>query len=278
MTTLAALSQVSQLPAPGPARPEPGATPEPGFEAELQRTSASTSRLVGAQRTPLTGTQAAAALEDAWKAVTGDAPDKSTVAVLAAHWAHETGRGQSMLNFNFAGIKGTGPSGLSAAYGTREGWGAKEVHVVDNFRAYRTAEEGARDYVALLARRYPDAVDAAKNGDPTRFVHALKERGYFTGNEAAYVRSVSTLTQQALASGFDAMGTAAVAGPTSLGSEESTLSRAMDFRGAVGVPFDSSMVQGAPSVDPSSFYDAIARATLRIAGEPEGARETSSIL
>jgi hypothetical protein len=111
-----------------------------------------------------------------------------------------------MLNYNFGGLKGTGPSGLSAACSTREGHGATAERVVARFRAYGSAEEGARDYVGLLARRYPDALRAAESGDAKGFVSALKARGYFTDDEAAYSRSVQSLASLAQASGFGALG------------------------------------------------------------------------
>jgi hypothetical protein len=156
-------------------------------------------------------------LSRAWVEVFGETPSPRTVAILTAQWAHETGRGAQMMNFNFGGIKGTGPSGLCAAYATREGWGATERRTVDHFRAYRTAEEGATDYVRFLARRYPEATRAAREGDPNRFVHALKDRRYFTGNEDAYIRSVTSLTAQGLGNGFDTVGgTPTVAAPERL--------------------------------------------------------------
>lgn len=162
--------------------------------------------LVQATRTRLSGQQAATALGVAWQKVTGQPPTPKTLSILVGQWAHETGRGSAMLNYNFGGIKGTGPSGMSAIYKTREGWGENEVRISDRFRAYGSAEEGAEDYVSLLARRYPDAVRAAKDEDPRAFVQALKARGYFTGNEAAYVKSVTALASQALADGFGALG------------------------------------------------------------------------
>jgi hypothetical protein len=128
------------------------------------------------------------------------------LSILVAHWAHETGRGASMLNYNFGGLKGTSPSGTSVACSTREGHGADAVRVIDRFRAYGSPEEGARDYVSLLARRYPDAVRAAESGDAKGFVTALKARGYFTDDEAAYSRSVQSLANLVLRSGFAALG------------------------------------------------------------------------
>src|SRR5581483_4780978 len=161
-------------------------------------------------------------------------------------------RGRAMLNYNFGGIKGVGPSGLSASYGTKEGWGASEVHVTDTFRAYRTPEEGAKDYVSLLARRFPKAIEAAKEGDPAGFVRALKERGYFTGDETAYRNNVALLSAQALDQGFDAVSTPGSPVPASF-SYDPTPVASMDFRAPTSVPFDPSMARDI-SVDPAVFY------------------------
>lgn len=163
-------------------------------------------RAVPRQKTPLSGEQAASALGQAWEQALGSPPTQGTLSVLTAQWAHETGRGQSMMNFNFGGIKGTGPTGLTATYGTHEGWGETKQHIQDGFRAYESAEEGAADYVSLLVRRYPDAVNAAEQQDPAAFVEALGNGGYFTGNRAAYTRSVTSLANQANSDGYGALG------------------------------------------------------------------------
>jgi len=273
MTPILSLPELTTRTADAPAPAQPAA----GFEAELGRTRTDTTTLVKAQRTPLSGSEAAEAIASAWTEVVGTPPSQSTVAVLTAQWAHETNRGRAMLNYNFGGIKGTGPSGLSASYGTKEGSGASEVHITDTFRAYRTPEEGAKDYVALLSRRFPKAIDAAKSGDPSGFVRALKERGYFTGDETAYRNNVSLLSAQALEQGFDAVSTPGSPVPASFSYEPEPIA-STDFRGVTGVPFDPSMARDV-SVDPAAFYDEIARASLRIAADPSSeSRDAQSIL
>jgi hypothetical protein len=212
--------------------------------------------------------------------VVGERPDEGTLAVLTAHWAHETGHGKSMLNFNFAGLKGTGPSGMSASYMTREGWGDSEVRLNQTFRAYRSAREGAEDYVSLLARRYPGAVAAAAEGDATAFVGALKDGGYFTGNPEAYRRNVSALSRQALAAGFDAMGTpgaaalapAELAWPSPGGAPDR---RTAPFPAGDAVPFETWAPDlGLAQIDSLALYDAVTRASVRIAADPnEDSRE-----
>ena len=169
---------------------------DPGFAASLD--AASGPRVVSAERTKLTTEQAREALKTAWKTHFGEEPREETLAILTAQWSHETGGGESMFNFNFGGIKGTGPSGLSVAQRTREGFGASERTIVDRFRAYGSAAEGATDYVGLLQRRYGSALEAAHQGDPAAFVQELKKGGYFTGSERDYVRSVTNRTEQLL--------------------------------------------------------------------------------
>lgn len=211
--------------------------------------------LVPVVRTSLSAGQAQEALRAAWEKVTGEAPSDKTLALITAQWAHETGSGKSMYNYNFAGIKGAGPDGLSVAQSTKEGWGQTERRIVDNFRAYRTAEEGATDYVQLLARRFPDAVEGAKAGDSAAFVRGLKSRGYFTGNEGAYLSSVNRI-----AGGY-------------LGQDlgVSTSAPTLDYRprptGEVPLDLQGLYAQMTPSadsyVDALSITDAIDRAALR---------------
>lgn len=163
-------------------------------------------QMVAPKRTPMKGEDAASALRTAWTNRFGTPPSERTVAILTAQWAHETANGKKMNNYNFGGIKGTGPSGLSASYKTREGWGATEIKITDRFRAYTGPEEGASDYISLLARRYPEATNAAAMGDATGFVSGLKQRRYFTGNEVAYTKRVNQLAQTAMTRGYNAIG------------------------------------------------------------------------
>ncbi len=212
--------------------------------------------LVPVVRTRLSAGQAQEALRAAWENVTGEAPSDKTLALITAQWAHETGNGGSMYNYNFAGIKGTGPSGLSVAQSTKEGWGDTERRIVDNFRAYRTAEEGATDYVQLLSRRFPDAVQGAKDGDPAAFVRGLKSRGYFTGNEGAYLNSVASIAGRYLGQELDVSGAA----PPSL-----------DYRAQPGgmAPLDLQGLYAQMTASPDTYVDALSitdhinRAALR---------------
>lgn len=271
---LSAVALPSLAIAPSPRRAEPASGDGVAFADELERSAPTNApSVVRTTRTRLSGGEAAGALSRAWTEVFGEVPNDRTVAVLTAQWAHETGRGAQMMNYNFGGIKGVGPSGLSAAYATREGWGATERRTVDHFRAYRTAAEGATDYVRLLARRYPAAVRAARAGDAQQFVRALKESRYFTGDENAYVRSVQTLTAQGLSSGFDALGGARGAAPDRL-DLQAVSAAARDERlpaEALGADTSASALDTAQAV-----ADELGRAALRALVSDAGGDDLST--
>ena len=140
------------------------------------------------------------------------APSADVVLVLTAHWAHETHGGRSMFNYNFGGIKGHSPDGMSCIREAHEGSGYHVRALKDRFRAYPNAKEGAEDYLSLLMRKYPLAIEAAERGDVTDFVSALKRGGYFTGSEADYSKSLSELAIRAYEQGFDVLGKLAASG------------------------------------------------------------------
>jgi hypothetical protein len=233
-----------------------------------KRAEAARAGNVAPVRAPITTQQASSLIAGAFEQVTGEKPSAECVAVLTAQWAHETGHGASMFNYNFAGIKGTGPSGLTVAQRTREGWGASERTITDNFRAYRTAEEGAADYVSLLARRFPQSFEAAKQGDPAGCVRALKQERYFTGNEAAYARSVTRIAREIApeALNFKTEALPALDAPPA----------AVALHEGGGRSFHDPFA--APFVDAVAFGAEVSRAALRIlAASPEDRERGSEV-
>ena len=147
------------------------------------------SREVPLTRTPTARAEMRAALERAETRLTGHA----LLDLVTAQASLETGSGRSMYNFNFGGIKGTSPSGMTAVSGTHEWEGNTRYHTQAHFRAYGSLDEGAQDYLSLLHRRYGGAIAAAEMGDVDGFAHALKARGYFTGPEARYANDLRGL-------------------------------------------------------------------------------------
>jgi flagellum-specific peptidoglycan hydrolase FlgJ len=116
-----------------------------------------------------------------------------------------------MHAYNFAGLKGRGPSGASVVVWTREGTPGDLVQ--RTFRAYRGAQEGARDYVRLLADRYPMAVREARDGNAYGFASALDAGGYFTGDDRAYLRALTSLNIECRRRGLGAKQSSASVAP-----------------------------------------------------------------
>lgn len=141
---------------------------------------------VARRATPLSREQALAAIRP-------HVGNQDAAAMLTAQWSLETANGTRMFNFNFGGIKGTSPQGLTYRTLTHEGHGDTRRQITDNFRAYTSASQGAADFVSLIKRRYPSAYQAALAGDADAYVAALKKGGYFTGDPAAYTRAVSSI-------------------------------------------------------------------------------------
>jgi mannosyl-glycoprotein endo-beta-N-acetylglucosaminidase len=226
-------------------------------------------------KTELTTQQASALLSEAYERLTGEAPNAECSALLTAQWAHETARGSSMINYNFGGIKGAGPDGQSVLCSTREGWGKTEIRIKDGFRAYSTAEEGALDYVALLGKRYPDALEAARQGDATGMVRALKRGGYFTGNEEAYTRSVTRLAGEILPDS-PVLAAARVSPPPPITPE--ALDFRTDFPGARATQA-LGRVDTAPFIRALALSDEVSRAALSLlastpSDQPQRRKET----
>ncbi|MBV9946024.1 MAG: glucosaminidase domain-containing protein [Myxococcales bacterium] len=143
-------------------------------------------RDVEARRTPASMGDIRVALARAIESSTGKKPDSRTVDVLAAQVSLETAHGGAMFNYNFGGIKGASPRGESANYLTREVVDGRDVHLQQGFRAYESLDEGARDYIAVLRNRFPQAYTQATAGNVDGFAHALKQSHYFTAPEAEY--------------------------------------------------------------------------------------------
>ena len=99
-----------------------------------------------------------------------------------------------MYNFNFGGIKGAGPHGEVARCRTKEVVNGHEIEIRDGFRAYRSIDEGAVDYVKTMRAQFGSALARAEAGDVDGFAHALKEKRYYTADEGAYASALRRLS------------------------------------------------------------------------------------
>lgn len=109
--------------------------------------------------------------------------------ILEAQAAHETGDGKHLPNNNAFGHKASGGA-TGAALMTTEGEGKEARRVRQNFATYGSLLESVTDHVDLLKRKYPDAWRALELGDAPAYVAALKDGGYFTGNETEYLNGL----------------------------------------------------------------------------------------
>lgn len=149
---------------------------------------------VEAQRTAVTRGDIRGALNRAYEKIYGKTPSKDTLDTLTAQASLETGSGGSMYNFNFGGIKGGAPgTNETANLRTKEVYDGKEVEVRDGFRAYRSLDAGAEDYVRLLKNQFGKAMSQADAGNINGFAHALKEAHYYTADESKYASALNVL-------------------------------------------------------------------------------------
>ena len=120
---------------------------------------------------------------------------------LLAQAALETGWGKSLPcdangnpSFNFFGIKaGSDWSGDTVAQRTLEFQGGVPVPQVAHFRAYDSAQDSFRDYVALL-RDNPRYAAALNTGnDAKAFATALQRGGYAT--DPGYAQKIAAIAQ-----------------------------------------------------------------------------------
>jgi hypothetical protein len=150
------------------------------------------------QLTPVTPPQLFGALSRAWQKAFNETPHRTSLLVLLAQWALETGRGHSMHCYNLGNVKSAQKSGDWCFFRCNEIINGKEVwfepdHPACCFRAFASLDDGALDYLNTLHDRFKPAWPAVVAGDPQSFVHLLKINRYFTADEAQYTRSVVSL-------------------------------------------------------------------------------------
>lgn len=150
-------------------------------------------------KTVVTALQMYEAFCAAWREAFEVEAHRTSVLVLLAQWALETGRGASMRAFNVGNLKSREGDGYDYSYfACNEILHGKVVWFYPDdpgcrFRAYTTLEAGVADYLALLHTRFAKAWPAVLAGSPDAFAHLLKVQGYYTADEAQYTRSVVSL-------------------------------------------------------------------------------------
>lgn len=183
-----------------------------------------------AEKTPVTFLELAQALERVWEQRFGEKPTRESLCVLLAHSALETGHWKHAYCYNLGNAKATDAwSGDHCFYPADEIVPGAHVALASNFkaprtdgvpghnlivrplssgqahvtlypdhpwcrfRAFRSLDEGASDYLMLLHGRFSGAWPAVQQGDPELFVRTLKELHYFTASLERYLPPVLSL-------------------------------------------------------------------------------------
>jgi len=176
-----------------------------------------------AEKTPVSKELFIRALYEAWIHLFGEVPKKESVWVLASQVALETGWCKAMWNFNFGNVKSVEGDGHDYCYfacneilktatahamataapatarvtqdrgdGTSIIWFYPK-HPGCRFRAFNTLVDGAVDYIGLLNKRFARSWPAVLTGDPAQFSHLLRSQGYYTADELAYTKTLTSV-------------------------------------------------------------------------------------
>ena len=97
----------------------------------------------------------------------------------------ESGKGKSAYGFNFFGRKAR-EGEKHQLLKTWEVVGGEKKRVREPFASFDSLEEAVDDYIDLLSKNYPKALEAARRGDVDGFNRELKAGGYYTADEDEY--------------------------------------------------------------------------------------------
>lgn len=163
--------------------------------------------------TPLTEAEATYALREAFYRIYKKYPSINTLAILFAQTALETGRWKSIHNYNFGHLKrsfipanegmkftmfATGENLWNPLLKKTEYKWFTPPHYQTAFRSYKTAVDGAEDYIRLVSQRqrYIKAWQAVLKGDAKAYSYALYDAGYYTANPDNYTKAVVSITDE----------------------------------------------------------------------------------
>ena len=162
--------------------------------------------------TVLLEAEAVHALREAWHKIYGQYPSDNSLGVLFAKSALETGRYKLIHCYNFGNIKKKRKTATSQDDGhfftmfrCGEVLNGKHImfeppHIQTHFRAYKSTQEGAEDYIRFVSQneRYKKAWQKVLEGDPKGYAHELKIAKYYTASETIYTAGVIKLFEEFL--------------------------------------------------------------------------------
>lgn len=136
-----------------------------------------------------------------WQQTYNVLPKKESVITMVAQFCHESGSGSHVYNYNLCNIKAKNNTNAVVEYMALKGvWeivDGKRVEVPASdpsswFRSFPTLDAGAEFYCNFLrnSNRYKLSWQQVEAGNPTQFVHELRQAGYFTDFEDKYAKGV----------------------------------------------------------------------------------------
>jgi len=170
--------------------------------------------------TKVSTAQLLASLSHAWPHLfNGALPKRASLDVLGAQWALETGWGRSMHCYNIGNVKGkvggdrdycffacneilTSASArhlaaldpehakITADNGKNATIWFYPKHSGCCFRAFKTLDEGAADYLSLLFHRFGGAWPSVLAGEPEAFALKLHDLHYYTASVGLYTSAL----------------------------------------------------------------------------------------
>lgn len=155
------------------------------------------------KRTPLTPGDAAKALSEGYKQVTGRKPNKKVLGLMLGQSALETGNWQSIHEYNYGGVKGNPAKDTFVQYlPTHEIINGERVLLQPPdprtiFRAHQNAADGAADYVRTLKSR-PAWWSGLHTGSVSGYVAGLTTKPfvYMTADPNQYASILDTRMAQ----------------------------------------------------------------------------------
>lgn len=153
---------------------------------------------------PILELDAAKSLKAAWAQLLSAEPSIDSLALLFSQWALETGHGKACHSYNWGNIKSSPQDGyMWCEFRCNEIINGKEIfydppNIYCRFRAFKTAYDGAVNYVGFLSQKkgYANAWAEVLKGDPVNFCAQLKASHYFTADLSLYTKGVVSICNQ----------------------------------------------------------------------------------
>jgi peptidoglycan hydrolase-like protein with peptidoglycan-binding domain len=154
--------------------------------------------------TPMTGEDVTKAISSGYQQVTKKIPTPQVLNLIVSQGAFETGNfGKGIHNFNFANKKFSSGDPHFQYFrcnevidGVNQFFDPPDAHC--KFAAYANPGQAGEAFVRLLQGR-PVWWNGLQTGNPTAFAAALKQGGYFTGDETSYAAGLERYAKDYLA-------------------------------------------------------------------------------